>query len=169
MTGINRARIQQEDHNDSQLVSYKMANETEGGKRGEAWHPFTTRDPCASPVQLICVVYVDRASCVTTPDVEFIFILLPPPISNIQCLDCLRARSLQSPRISFRSLLQKLFQTIFKISLNYVLFETIYRTRNSSFRKILYDYERIIETSKIKQICKCKKGKKEIKRNRKNK
>lgn len=79
MTGINRARIQQEDHNDSQLVSYKMANETEGGKREEAWHPFTTRDPCASPVQLIRVVYVDRASCVTTPDVEFIFILLPPP------------------------------------------------------------------------------------------
>lgn len=56
MTGINRARIQQEDHNDSQLVSYKMANETEG-KREEK-HPFTTRDP-ASPVQLIRVVYVD--------------------------------------------------------------------------------------------------------------
>lgn len=73
MTGINRARIQQEDHNDSQLVSYKMANETEGKrekKRG-------IRLPPEIPLHL-CSLYTHRVrrlrTLYYTPDIEFIFI-----------------------------------------------------------------------------------------------
>lgn len=78
------------------------------------------RLPPEIPVPHLCSLY---ASCTSTEQAVLPHRMLnsysssfPPPISNIQCLDCLRARSLQSPRISFRSLLQKLFQTIFKIS-----------------------------------------------------